>query len=522
MQRLYFIAFMCFMFLFPSMYAEDPAWDDTRSCSWPDAFTEVSIPSSADGAIQKAFFYASSAGQPQPLVVSLHTWSQSYIQRDTLVEQIQVKDYNYIRPNFRGPNYTYEACGSPLVASDIDDAIAFAIQHGNVDTNNIHVIGVSGGGHATLIAYMQSRYPIRTFSAWVPIADVAKWYYESKGRDTRYAKHISQATTGTTYYMDTYEAMKRSPIHMHTPVEKRKNSKLYLYAGIHDGHRTSSVPITHTLDMYNKIVGDYDVNAVEEFIPSQVINQLVVGRYMPGEKREKIAGRTIHYSRQYDGKVQLVIFEGAHEMLVDVALDHIPSRTVLILGDSNGANARGWVYQLQKKRFNQLFYNTSISGNTLGFDNNGQGNKNMLKNIHKHLRNYDPQKNSINQILIMLGTNDCKNEYAERLDEVPLHYRSLLDSIVNYYDQGFQPDIVMISPPPYGDDEILEEKYYEASGRIRILNEEFKKVAAAYEVPYMDVQPLLWPLFDDISRDGVHFNEEGYALLGILLDRMLP
>ena len=504
-----------------TLHAKEPEWDNTARQHWPESFKDIEIPSSADGKMQNAYFYKTSSSQPRPLIVSLHTWSQSYSQRDPLVQQVLTRDYNYIRPDFRGPNYTPEACGSPLVASDIDDAIAYAIQHGNVDTHNIHIIGVSGGGHATLIAYMQSKHPVRSFSAWVPITDVAKWYYESVGRGTRYAEHISKATTGTNYGMDTQEAMRRSPIHMSTPVEKRKNSKLYLYAGIHDGHRTSSVPISHSLNMYNKVVGDYDVNAVEDLIPDQIISQLLVGRYMPGEKRQKIGDRTIHYSKQYKGKVRLVIFEGRHEMLVDVALNHIPSKTVLIFGDSNGANQNGWVYQLQKRRFNHLFFNTSISGNTIGFDNRGRESRNLVKNVKRHLSAYDPQKDAIDQVFLLLGTNDCKDEFDHKLSEIPEHYRSLLDSIIQYYEGGDQPDIVMISPPPYGEDEVLKEKYHGAADRIRFLNEEFQSIANEYKVPYIDIQSVLWPIFNDISRDGVHFNKEGYALVGILLDRML-
>ncbi len=63
------------------------------------------------------------------------------------------------------------------VIQDIEDAISFAIENGNVDTKNIHVIGASGGGYATLLTYMNTRFPIKTFSAWVPISDLKKWYY---------------------------------------------------------------------------------------------------------------------------------------------------------------------------------------------------------------------------------------------------------------------------------------------------------------------------------------------------------
>lgn len=72
-------------------------------------------------------FYA--AKEPnRPLIVSLHTWSGNYEQEDLLIKEIIKRDYNYIHPDFRGPNKTYEACGSEFVIQDIEDAIAFAIE----------------------------------------------------------------------------------------------------------------------------------------------------------------------------------------------------------------------------------------------------------------------------------------------------------------------------------------------------------------------------------------------------------
>lgn len=505
-----------FILLISLIQAQDPQWDDTSRPGWPQQFIDVEIPSTADGTIQKAYFYATSQDKPQPLIVSLHTWSNNYQQLDPLIHDILSLDYNYIRPDFRGPNNTFEACGSPLVASDIDDAITYAVANANVDIHNIHVIGVSGGGHATLIAYMQSHHHIRSFSAWVPITDLSKWYYESIGRQTRYARHIALATSKNERYMDVQQARKRSPLFMDTPVEIRKNSKLYLYAGIHDGY-TGSVPITHSLEIYNKIVRDFNPVATKELISEDIINQMVVGRYMPGDGKLTISDRRIHYTNNFEDKMQIVVFEGGHEMLTDVALNHIPSKTLLVIGDSNGANKGGWVDKLQELRFHDTFINTSISGNTIGFDNLGRESRNALKNITRHLTRNDPDRNKINKVLIMLGTNDCKDEFDDRLHEIPGFYHQLLDSIDLYYKNTSKPQIVMISPPPFGDDSILEEKYHGGARRVQQLNKELIKVADKAGVSYIDVQSAIWPFFDVITRDGVHFNEEGYRLVAFLI-----
>ena len=78
----------------------------------------------------------------------MHTWSGDYNQEDPLAKEVLLRDWNYIHPDFRGPNNNSNACGSSLVITDLEDAIQFAINHGIVDTANTHIIGVSGGGYA--------------------------------------------------------------------------------------------------------------------------------------------------------------------------------------------------------------------------------------------------------------------------------------------------------------------------------------------------------------------------------------
>lgn len=130
-------------------------FDDTRKVEWSKSFIVVDIKSSMDNNLQKAYFYKSKSNFPKPLIVSLHTWSADYSQNDDLAKLCEQKDLNYIHPNFRGANRTKEACCSELALTDIDDSITFGINNSNVDTTNIFVIGVSGGGYATLCTFMK-------------------------------------------------------------------------------------------------------------------------------------------------------------------------------------------------------------------------------------------------------------------------------------------------------------------------------------------------------------------------------
>mgnify|MGYP002682023360 CR=1 FL=1 len=68
---------------------------------------------------------------------------------------------------------------------DIDDAIAYAKASAPVDDRFVFVTGVSGGGYATLGAYMRSHHNIRLCLAWVPISDLAAWYEESAARKSK-------------------------------------------------------------------------------------------------------------------------------------------------------------------------------------------------------------------------------------------------------------------------------------------------------------------------------------------------
>jgi predicted peptidase len=329
-----------------------PVKYDSRLVGWPENCKKVEIISTLDGKVQPAIFLASRGEGPRPLIVSLHTWSYNYEQKDTLVWQCLKMNYNYIHPDFRGINNNPEACGSPEAIQDIDDAILYALQNAHIDTSNINIIGVSGGGYATFLAYMKTKHPVRTFSAWCSISDLYKWYYESLGRGNNYALDISNSTNkgekidNNFHPLGKSEAIKRSPYYMKTPVEKRKNSKLFIYAGIHDGY-TGSVPITQSILFYNKVVKEFDITEKEALVPDQDIIELVSSRYFIKEQKNTIGNRPIHYEKTYMDKIKLVIFEGGHEMLTDIALDHLKSDRILTIGDSNGASDTGRVEQLK-------------------------------------------------------------------------------------------------------------------------------------------------------------------------------
>jgi len=285
-------------------------WDSTSQEKWHDAFERLQIRSSKDGKKQDAYAYRSNQNDPAPLVVSLHTWSGNYEQKDPLAERMRAAGFNYIHPDFRGPNNTHESCASKLALQDIDDAIAYCIENMNVDTKRIYVIGVSGGGHAASATYFHTVHPISAFYAWVPITDIHSWYLQTKQRKLKYASDIEKICGGN-FVPDA--AIKRSPLLMEVP---ERTARLHLFAGINDGY-TGSVPITHSIHLYNKL------SPRQEQIDDDTIIRLLSKTVEP--TGAKIGGREIWHQSESSRSV-LTIFEGGHEMIVDFAAKQIISR----------------------------------------------------------------------------------------------------------------------------------------------------------------------------------------------------
>ncbi len=303
------LAFNCSPRMSATPVSPKSKWDDTVNRGWPPGFAVVHIASSVDTARQPAFFYAGTASEKRPLLVSLHTWSGTYQQEDPLAAKAKAADWNYIHPDFRGPNRSREACLSPKALADIDDAIQYALDHGAVDPEAIFVVGVSGGGYAVLGTYMKTRHTIRAFLSWAPLSDVLAWYWQSKRRQTKYSNDILQCISenGT---LDEKEAIARSPLHWDMPAQAR--GLLEIYAGLNDGY-TGSIPISHSILFFNKIAKCYDAGAV---VSQQAIVDLLTRGVANRDNMQRIENREVFFLRKTK-QVSLTIFDGGHEMLVD-------------------------------------------------------------------------------------------------------------------------------------------------------------------------------------------------------------
>jgi lysophospholipase L1-like esterase len=339
-------------------------------------------------------------------------------------------------------------------------------------------------------------------------------------QDLKYAGDMEQVTTGG-HGFDAADARKRSPLFMNFQPEKRKGSFLNIYAGIHDGY-TGSVPITQSMNMFNKLLADMYPSQIKEKISDSLILSLVTKRIDPDyDPNLMLGGRKVYMNRELPD-LNFTLFEGTHEMLVPQALSLIKTGLVrnnlqlhiLTIGDSNGTFPYSWPQQLKKLLPFSVVVNRSISGNTIGFDNLGHEELNTLRNINHYLdeayKELEPGQN-FDYIIINLGTNDTKRIFNKRQKEVPENMKRLIDMIRQYATEHHKdtPQICIVTPSPMDEQKIDMQKYGGGDSRIQKNNKLFEKLADKIHVNFIDSYPVLKSGFPHKTMDGVHLLESG-------------
>jgi len=287
---------------------------------WPAEVREICYPSSADDSQQPALFFAPAIrGEPRPLLVGLHSWSSNYLQTMSVpyAKWCIEKKWNFIHPNFRGPNRRPEATGSELVVKDILSAVAYAKKHGAVDESRIYLVGASGGGYACLLMAGRAPEIWAGVSAWVPIADLAKWHAETTARKLRYAGEIEKSVGGKPEHGSAAakEAAKRSAI---TYLHRARGVNLDINAGITDGHN-GSVPISHSLEAFNVLAkrkDRIDAQLISEFVKTAKVPKALQGQAPNDDSYGK---KPVLFRRQ-SGAARVTIFQGGHDLIAEAAL----------------------------------------------------------------------------------------------------------------------------------------------------------------------------------------------------------
>lgn len=209
--------------------------------------TEILVKSTSDSSIQPSLFYKSETVGKRPLLVGLHTWSwDRFNQVDNMVPLAEERGFHILFPEFRGPNLEnnpnrHLACGSEYAKQDIKDAIDYCIENYDIDTDNIFLLGGSGGGHMALMMAGFCPEYFKAIASFVPITDLKQWTKES----AHYGKHVI-ACCGE----DNEEMRKRSPMSRIDTIAKA-NVKIF------HGKFDPIVPYTHSLKLYNEIFKKY-------------------------------------------------------------------------------------------------------------------------------------------------------------------------------------------------------------------------------------------------------------------------
>lgn len=195
---------------------------------------------------------------------------------------------------------------------------------------------------------------------------------------------------------------------------------------------------------------------------------------------------------------------------------------ILTLGDSNGALPFGWPNQLREARPNDTIFNISSSGNTIGFINNGRRSLNTLANIGDYMEKAFTGLGTIDRVVIMLGTNDCKSVFSDSLSFVPGNMKKLLSEI-NLISKRHRssPVIYVVSPPPFGPDEMLDDKYKGGMERVACLNDMLEDVADESGAFFINTCDILSPVFSHLTPDGVHLNAEGQRMIALIINENL-
>lgn len=291
---------------------------------------DMSLPSTLDGSLQPFRYWL--GVKPKAILVALHTWSFDW-QADLSVwsDQAQKRNWAYLQPNFRGPNWTPQACGSELAMRDIIDALDWVLAQLAEPVDRVYLAGASGGGHMAMqtVAHYPQRFT--AVSAWCGISDLARWHQlhsrEEKGRrvGVGYGEHLEKAIGGGPGLNPSTDRQffLRSPIHH---LRRAAAVPMDLNHGVHDGHR-GSVPPHQTMDAFNVIADHFHLPQVSSAEMDQLWTQQRLTDPQPQDVQDDPTyGRAI-YLRRHAGPTRLTIFDGGHECIASAACHWLAQRT---------------------------------------------------------------------------------------------------------------------------------------------------------------------------------------------------
>ena len=286
------------------------------------SLTEVNYFCKFDKTFQPALIRISESSSPRPLVVALHTWSFDHTNCSEAYRTAAEKwDWHFIYPEFRGPNWKSDGCGSDLVVSDLEDAVTYMKSICNVDPGRVYLTGGSGGGHCSLLLAGRRPDLWTAVSSWCPISDIAAWHAQCKGTcQDGYAGHIEQACGGNPAESEAaaLQCQIRSPL-IWLANAREAGLTVDISTGIHDGH-TGSVPISQAFNAFNLLADEKDKFSTDEIKFMEETEKVCPGMAYddtdPAFDREHPV-----LLRRQSAAARLTIFEGGHNIFPAIAFE---------------------------------------------------------------------------------------------------------------------------------------------------------------------------------------------------------
>ncbi|AKD03250.1 prolyl oligopeptidase family serine peptidase [Pontibacter korlensis] len=278
----------------------------------------VQIKSTMDGKVEPALFYASESSRKKPLLVLLHSWSSGYLQVPSIPFALWAEKYDwaFIQPNYRGIFEHPEAMASDAAIQDIVDAVDYAMQHADIDSSRVYLVGSSGGAMTALVT--ASRHPElwAGVAAWVPVFDIPEWYdFNLYYPHRKYNKQIIAALGGEPLLgtAAAAEGKRRSPS---THIHKAKDVSILLAHGIND----LLVPPSHSIRAFNILAAPADTISKEDM--EYIVKEQAIPENLQGEATDPHFGESdpeVVFSRE-SNNVKLVLYVGVHDMAYNSTL----------------------------------------------------------------------------------------------------------------------------------------------------------------------------------------------------------
>lgn len=162
-----------------------------------------------------------------------------------------------------------------------------------------------------------------------------------------------------------------------------------------------------------------------------------------------------------------------------------------------------WWNSLTKKY--NVYYN-GVNGRTINSDHYELPNRNACKTIDNDFVN-----ENIDLVILMLGTNDLKDIYNLKVNDLINHCDLLIKKIKNRY----QCDILLICPPLIYDTIVTHEKYSNGINKIK----EYEKCLFKYT--QSNNYYFVSGINAEVGVDGEHLTEKGHNELGqIVLEKV--